>query len=154
MLNRSLVDPATSEYYVTIEHGLAVGRASILARVAGVAWAARKGMLIRSFSAFERAETIDTLVLDKTGTVTRGDWRLQAIIPINGFTPEKALALASGLEQGASHPIALELLREAQERHIRPERADLLDRRIEVLDVTDDLHLLLATEQRLKAFAK
>jgi len=101
----------------------ALGIAVPLARVAGVALAARKGMLIRSFSAFERAETIDTLVLDKTGTVTRGDWRLQDIIPFNGFSPERALALASGLEQGASHPIALELLREAQERHIRPERA-------------------------------
>ena len=101
----------------------ALGIAVPLARVAGVALAARKGMLIRSFSAFERAETIDTLVLDKTGTVTRGDWRLQDIIPFSDFSCEKALALASGLEQGASHPVALELLREAQERHIRPERA-------------------------------
>ena len=100
----------------------ALGIAIPLARVAGVALAARNGMLIRSFSAFERAETVDTLVLDKTGTVTRGAWRLQDIIPFGGFTCEKALALASGLEQGATHPIALELLREAQERHIRPER--------------------------------
>jgi heavy metal translocating P-type ATPase len=102
----------------------ALGIAIPLARVAGVALAARNGMLIRSFSAFERVETIDTLVLDKTGTVTRGDWRLQEIIPFGGFTAEKALALASGLEQGAgaSHPIALELLREARERLIRPER--------------------------------
>jgi heavy metal translocating P-type ATPase len=100
----------------------AVGIAIPLARVAGVALAARRGMLIRSFSAFDRAEALDTLVLDKTGTVTRGDWKLQSIIPCGGFTSEKALALASGLEQGASHPIALELLREARERHIRPER--------------------------------
>jgi P-type E1-E2 ATPase len=54
--------------------------------------------------------------------VTRGDWRLRDITPFGGFTREKALALAAGLEQGASHPIALELLREAQERHVRPER--------------------------------
>jgi cation transport ATPase len=100
----------------------ALGIAIPLARVAGVAMAARKGMLIRSFAAFERVETLDTLVLDKTGTVTRGAWRLQSIISFGDFTPEKILALASGLEQGASHPIALELLREAQERHIRPER--------------------------------
>ncbi|MGE5256936.1 MAG: heavy metal translocating P-type ATPase [Hyphomicrobiales bacterium] len=100
----------------------ALGIAVPLARVAGVALAAGKGMLIRNFSAFERAETIDTLVLDKTGTVTRGDWLLQDIIPFGSFTRNQALGLASGLEQGASHPIALELLREAQERRIRPER--------------------------------
>jgi len=100
----------------------ALGIAIPLARVAGVALAARKGLLIRSFAAFERVEEIDTLVLDKTGTVTRGDWKLKRIIPFNGFTREKVLGLASGLEQGASHPIALELLREAREHHIRPER--------------------------------
>jgi len=100
----------------------ALGIAIPLTRVAGVALAARKGMLIRSFSAFERVDALDTLVLDKTGTVTRGDWKLKGIIPFGGFTREKVLALASGLEQGAAHPIALELLREARERHIRPER--------------------------------
>jgi heavy metal translocating P-type ATPase len=100
----------------------ALGIAIPLARVAGLALAARKGMLVRNFSAFERVESVDTLVLDKTGTVTRGAWRLQEIIPLGAFTREKALALASGLEQGASHPIALEVLREARARHIRPER--------------------------------
>ncbi len=100
----------------------ALGIAIPLARVAGVALAARRGMLIRRFSAFEQVEALDTLILDKTGTVTRGEWLLKHIIPFGNFTREKALALASALEQGASHPIALELLREARERHIRPER--------------------------------
>jgi heavy metal translocating P-type ATPase len=100
----------------------ALGIAIPLTRVAGVALAARKGMLIRSFSAFERAGRLDTLVLDKTGTVTRGEWHLKTIIPFASFSREKALALASGLEQGAAHPIAVELLRAARERHLRPER--------------------------------
>ncbi len=100
----------------------ALGIAIPLARVAGVALAARRGVLIRSFSAFERVEKLDILVLDKTGTVTRGDWKLKRVIPFGSFTREKILGLASGLEQGASHPIALELLREAREHHIRPER--------------------------------
>ncbi|HEX5681431.1 MAG TPA: cation-translocating P-type ATPase, partial [Desulfobacterales bacterium] len=104
----------------------ALGIAIPLARVAGVALAARNGMLIRSFATFERVETLDTLVLDKTGTVTRGDWRLQRIIPFGDFTREKALALAAGLEQGSSHPIALELSREARERHLRPERVAMV----------------------------
>ncbi|MCK7515196.1 MAG: hypothetical protein MZV70_71825 [Desulfobacterales bacterium] len=72
-----------------------------------MALAARNGMLIRSFSAFERVEALDTLMLDKTGTVTRGDWRLQDIIPFGDFTREKALALASGLEQGPRTPSRL-----------------------------------------------
>jgi cation transport ATPase len=66
----------------------ALGIAIPLARVAGVALAARKGMLIRSFSAFERAEKLDTLVLDKTGTVTRGEWYLKNIIPFGSFNRE------------------------------------------------------------------
>jgi heavy metal translocating P-type ATPase len=100
----------------------ALGIAIPLARAAAVALAARKGMLIRRFSAFERVEGLDTLVLDKTGTVTSGEWHLKHIIPFGDFTREKILGLASGLEQGASHPIALELRAEARERHIRPER--------------------------------
>jgi cation transport ATPase len=65
-------------------------------------------------------------VLDKTGTVTSGDWRLQEIVAFGGFTPEKALALATGLELGAGHPIAVELRRESQERRLRPERVGVV----------------------------
>jgi heavy metal translocating P-type ATPase len=104
----------------------ALGMAIPLARVAGVALAARRGVLVRSFGAFERARAIDTVVLDKTGTVTCGDWRLQEILPFGDFTREKALALAAGLEQGALHPIAAELRREAQERRLRPERVKVI----------------------------
>jgi heavy metal translocating P-type ATPase len=104
----------------------ALGIAVPLTRVAGVALAAGRGMLVRSFSAFERAPQIDTLVLDKTGTVTEGAWRLAGILPLGGFSAERALALAAGLEQGADHPVAAEIIREARERHIRPERVALV----------------------------
>jgi heavy metal translocating P-type ATPase len=104
----------------------ALGMAIPLARVAGLALGAKRGMLVRSFAAFERARGIDTAVIDKTGTVTCGDWRLQEIVPFEGFTRERALALAAGLEIGITHPIALELRREALERRLRPERVKLL----------------------------
>ncbi len=104
----------------------ALGMAVPLARVAGVAIAARRGALVRSPEAFERARAIDTVVLDKTGTVTSGDWRLQEVVAFGGFTPEKAIALAAGLEQGAGHPIAAELRRESQERRLRPERVSVV----------------------------
>jgi len=104
----------------------ALGVAIPLARVVGVALAAKKGILIRNFAAFENSGSIDTIVLDKTGTVTRGDWRLLEIVPFGTFTREKALALAYGLEQGADHAIALEIQAAAQERHIRPERVSVV----------------------------
>jgi heavy metal translocating P-type ATPase len=104
----------------------ALGMAIPLARVAGLALGARRGMLIRTFAAFERVRGIDTLVLDKTGTVTCGDWRLQEIVAFGDFTREKALGLAAGLEQGADHPIAVELRRESQERLLRPERVKVI----------------------------
>jgi heavy metal translocating P-type ATPase len=104
----------------------ALGMAVPLARVAGVALAARRGALVRSPEAFERSRPVDTVVLDKTGTVTSGDWRLQEIVAFGGFTPEKAIALAAGLEQGAGHPIAVELRRESQERRLRPERVGVV----------------------------
>jgi len=61
-------------------------------------------------------------VLDKTGTVTRGAWRLQEIIPFGAFSREKALAWLPGLSRGHRTPSPLEVPREARERHIRPER--------------------------------
>jgi heavy metal translocating P-type ATPase len=100
----------------------ALGVAIPLARVAGIALAAKNGMLVRSFTAFERSETIDTVVFDKTGTVTRGAWRLLGIVALGEFPSETALALASGMEQAGSHPIAFELQRAARDRRLRPER--------------------------------
>ncbi|MCU0538877.1 MAG: cation-translocating P-type ATPase, partial [Desulfobacterales bacterium] len=100
----------------------ALGIAIPLARASGVAIAARKGMLVRNFDAFERVEQLDTIVLDKTGTVTRGDWRLLQILTLGGIGAEQALALASGLERDAGHPVALEIVRAARDRRVRPER--------------------------------
>jgi heavy metal translocating P-type ATPase len=100
----------------------ALGVAIPLVRVAGIALAAKNGMLVRSFPAFERSEKIDTVVFDKTGTVTRGVWRLLGTVGLDEFSPETALALASGLEQTGSHAIAAELQREARDRRLRPER--------------------------------
>jgi heavy metal translocating P-type ATPase len=99
----------------------ALGVAIPLARAAGVALAARQGMLVRQFSAFEAAEHLDTVVLDKTGTVTRGQWRLLRILPSGAIGEAQALAIASGLEQDADHPMASEIVREARDRLLRPE---------------------------------
>jgi P-type E1-E2 ATPase len=105
-----------------------LGIAIPLVRTSAVAIAARKGMLVRNFDAFERVEQLDTIVLDKTGTVTRGDWRLLQILTLGGIGAEQALALASGLERDAGHPVALEIVRAARDRRVRPERVRAIAR--------------------------
>jgi heavy metal translocating P-type ATPase len=92
-----------------------LGIAVPLARVAGISIAGKKGILVREFSAFEQAENLDTLVFDKTGTITQGQWALQKTIPIGAMTEEKALALAASLEQGSEHFIAKELRNRAKQ---------------------------------------
>jgi heavy metal translocating P-type ATPase len=98
----------------------ALGIAIPLARVAGVSIAGKKGLLVRDFKAFEQAEAIDTIVFDKTGTVTEGKWNLMDIIPMGGFDPEQALALAAGLEKESEHFIATEIRRQSAARKIQP----------------------------------
>ncbi|MBI5552380.1 MAG: cation-translocating P-type ATPase [Desulfobacterales bacterium] len=84
----------------------ALGIAIPLARVAGVAGAGRQGLLVRDFAAFEQAGRIDTLILDKTGTVTHGRWRVTRMAVASGISAEQALALACGLEEGIDHTVA------------------------------------------------
>lgn len=93
-----------------------LGIAIPLARVAGISVAGKKGLLVRDFSAFEEAGGVDTFVLDKTGTVTRGQWALQNIIPLGPFTEGELLAMAASLEKDSDHHIGMELKSKARER--------------------------------------
>jgi heavy metal translocating P-type ATPase len=99
----------------------ALGIAIPLARVAGISIAGKKGILVRDFSAFERAARIDTFVFDKTGTITEGQWNLKEVVPISALTRTQAIALAAGLEKESEHFIALEIRRYANENNIQPE---------------------------------
>jgi len=99
----------------------ALGIAIPLARVAGISLAGKKGILVRDFSAFERAARIDAFVFDKTGTITEGKWNLKKVVPISEITRSRALALAAGLEKESDHFIGREILRYASENHIQPE---------------------------------
>jgi heavy metal translocating P-type ATPase len=102
----------------------ALGIAIPLARVAGISIAGRKGILVRRFAAFEQTEKISAFVFDKTGTITEGQWKLLDIIPAGGTTAVDALALAAGLEIKSDHFIAMEILREAERRKVRPAAAE------------------------------
>ena len=105
----------------------ALGVAIPLARVAGISVAGRHGILVREFSAFERAQQIDTLVFDKTGTVTDGRWRLLAVRPTATIDPAYALQLALSLEAGEAHAIAAAIRRKAEAEGLGP--LPLTDRR-------------------------
>jgi heavy metal translocating P-type ATPase len=120
LAKRSLADalvPAVS--VLVIACPCAVGLAVPIAMLTGATRAARAGVLIRGFEALERVRRIDTLVLDKTGTLTLGTPRLVAI-HTNGISETDALSLAAGLEQSVRHPLAEAILHAAQARGIAP----------------------------------
>jgi Cu+-exporting ATPase len=120
LATRSLADalvPAVS--VLVIACPCAVGLAVPIAMLTGATRAARAGVLIRGFEALERARRIDTLVLDKTGTLTLGTPRLVAI-HTDGISETDALSLAAGLEQSVRHPLAEAILQAAQASGIAP----------------------------------
>jgi Cu+-exporting ATPase len=120
LAKRSLADalvPAVS--VLVIACPCAVGLAVPIVMLTGATRAARAGVLIRGFEALERVRRIDTLVLDKTGTLTLGTPRLIAI-HTDGISETDALSLAAGLEQSVRHPLAEAILHAAQARGIAP----------------------------------
>jgi Cu+-exporting ATPase len=120
LVTRSLADaliPAVS--VLVIACPCAVGLAVPIAMLTGATRAARAGVLIRGFEALERVRRIDTLVLDKTGTLTLGTPRLVAI-HTDGISETDALRLAAGLEQSVRHPLAEAILQAAHERGVAP----------------------------------
>jgi Cu+-exporting ATPase len=84
----------------------------------GVGRGATAGVLIKNAEALERFEKVDTLVVDKTGTLTEGKPRVVAIVPLGGWTEDGAVALAASLERSSEHPLAEAILAAASERRI------------------------------------
>jgi P-type Cu+ transporter len=96
----------------------ALGLATPMSIMVGVGRGAHAGILIRDAEALERFERIDTLVIDKTGTLTEGKPKLVAIIPAEGFEQEELLRLAASVERGSEHPLARAILAAAIERKL------------------------------------
>ncbi|MCX5883957.1 MAG: cation-translocating P-type ATPase, partial [Deltaproteobacteria bacterium] len=96
----------------------ALGIAIPLARVAGISLAARKGLLVRDFSAFEQADRVTTVVFDKTGTLTTGNWSLREIICLGSYEEVRILACAAALESRSQHFIAVEIRNRALRIHV------------------------------------
>ncbi len=101
----------------------ALGLATPLSIMVATGRGARSGILIRNAEALERLAAVDTLVVDKTGTLTEGKPRLTDAIALNGFTEREVLAAVASLEAGSEHPLAAAVLSGAQERGIVPDKA-------------------------------
>ena len=98
----------------------ALGIAIPMARVAGMALAAKKGILVHEFSAFEQAGQIDTVVFDKTGTLTVGQWRLMDVETTTAYDRDFILQLAAGMEQKSDHIVAAEIHRAVKQEGLTP----------------------------------
>ena len=98
----------------------ALGLATPMAIMVGTGRGAESGVLIKNAEVLEVLGRADTLVVDKTGTLTEGKPRLARVQPTEGFTEEEVLRLAAGLERGSEHPLAAAVVKGARERGIEP----------------------------------
>ena len=96
----------------------ALGLATPMSIMVGVGRGAQAGVLIKNAELLERMEKIDTLVVDKTGTLTEGKPKVTAVVPLAGFDETQVLRLAASVERGSEHPLAAAIVAAAQERSI------------------------------------
>jgi Cu+-exporting ATPase len=98
----------------------ALGLATPMAIMVGIGRGAESGILVRDAMALELLYKADTLVVDKTGTLTEGKPRLIHVYPADGFDERRLLRLAASVERGSEHPLAGAIVRGAAERGIEP----------------------------------
>jgi Cu+-exporting ATPase len=94
-----------------------------MAIMVGTGRGAESGVLFKNAEALEILGKADTLVVDKTGTLTEGKPRLAAVEPAEGFAADELLRLAAGLERGSEHPLAAAIVQGGEARGLRPTEA-------------------------------
>jgi len=105
----------------------ALGLATPMSIMTGTGRGAQAGVLIRDAEALERFEAVDTLIVDKTGTLTEGRPRLAGITTTGDMTEDDILRLAASLERGSEHPLAAAILDEARARGLELAEVDGFD---------------------------
>ena len=98
----------------------ALGMATPMSLTTGVGLAASQGILIRSGDALQAAKKIDTIVLDKTGTITLGTPAVTDVVPAEGFAVDSILTVAAAAERDSEHPLAAAIVQGASERGLTP----------------------------------
>jgi Cu+-exporting ATPase len=96
----------------------ALGLATPMSIMVGIGHGAQSGVLIKNAEALERMEKIDTLVMDKTGTLTEGKPKVVAVTPGSGFDETQVLHFAASVERGSEHPLAAAIVAAAADRKI------------------------------------
>ncbi len=96
----------------------ALGLATPMSIMVATGRGAQAGVLIKHAEALETLEKVDTLLVDKTGTLTEGKPRLVSVVAADGVSDAEILALAAGLERGSEHPLAAAILAGAAERGV------------------------------------
>ncbi len=99
----------------------ALGLATPMSIMVAVGKGAGAGVLIKSAESLERMEKVDTLVVDKTGTLTEGKPRVTSVVPAGGLTEEDVLRLAASLERSSEHPLAAAISAAAKDRNVTVE---------------------------------
>lgn len=96
----------------------ALGLATPMSIMVATGKAATQGVLFRDAAAIENFRKVDTLIVDKTGTLTEGKPRFECTVAARGFTEDEVLRLAASLDQGSEHPLADAIVRAARERNL------------------------------------
>jgi Cu+-exporting ATPase len=96
----------------------ALGLATPMSIMVGVGRGAESGVLIKNAEALERMERVDTLVIDKTGTLTQGKPRVVAVTPAESIAEDELLRLAASVERASEHPLARAIVEAAAERKL------------------------------------
>jgi P-type Cu+ transporter len=96
----------------------ALGLATPMSIMVGVGRGAHAGVLIKNAEALERMEKVDTIVIDKTGTLTEGKPKVVAVVSASGLDEAEVLRLAASVERASEHPLAMAIVKAAEERNI------------------------------------
>ncbi len=105
----------------------ALGLATPMSIMVATGRAATGGVLFRDAAAIERLRTVDTLIVDKTGTLTEGRPAFDRAVPIDGMQADEVLRLAASLDQGSEHPLAEAVVRAARERGLALDKPETFE---------------------------
>jgi Cu+-exporting ATPase len=117
----------TSMTVLVIACPCALGLATPISVMVAVGRAAQSGILIRKGDALQSAGKLSCIILDKTGTVTEGKPVVSAIVAVEDYTEEQVLRLAASIESGSEHPLAAAIIKAAENRQIKLEKAGKFD---------------------------
>lgn len=105
----------------------ALGLATPMSIMVGIGRGAQNGVLIRNAQALERMEKVDTVVVDKTGTLTEGKPQVTRLVPAEGFSEQELMRFVGGLEKGSEHPLAHAILEKAKAMELTLPDAEAFD---------------------------